>query len=160
MNKEQEKIFAFYKEFWSWKAENIGMWIGAGILEVLFAIFMMIPYAEMQSDMGMIVLPMLMGLGGGAMYIAPYITFREGTDTVSIYEKIKYLPIDYREVKKLRVKKLVLFVAKVFAVIMAFKLFFGTFGFEMIQSMDILYTVLVGFVWPIVSNLPYVWFSK
>lgn len=160
MNKEQEKIFAFYKEFWSWKAENIGMWIGAGILEVLFAIFMMIPYAEMQSDMGMIVLPMLMGLGGGAMYIAPYITFREGTDTVSIYEKIKYLPIDYREVKKLRVKKLVLFVAKVFVVIMAFKLFFGTFGFEMIQSMDILYTVLVGFVWPIVGNLPYVWFSK
>lgn len=160
MNKEQEKIFAFYKEFWSWKAENIGMWIGAGILEVLFAIFMMIPYAEIQNDTGMIVLPMLMGLGGGAMYIAPYITFREGTDTVSIYEKIKYLPIDYREVKKLRVKKLVLFVAKVFAVIMAFKLFFGTFGFEMIQSMDILYTVLVGFVWPIVSNLPYVWFSK
>ena len=90
MNKEQEKIFVFYKEFWSWKAENIGMWVGAGILEVLFAIFMMIPYAEMQSDMGMVVLPMLMGFGGGAMYISPYITFREGTDTVSIYEKIKY----------------------------------------------------------------------
>lgn len=160
MNKEQEKIFAFYKEFWSWKAENIGMWIGAGILEVLFAIFMMIPYTEMQRDMGMIALPMLFGFGGGAMYIAPYITFREGMDTVSIYEKIKYLPIDYREVKKLRVKKLVLFVAKIFAVIMVFKLFFGTFGFEMIRSMDVLYTILVGFVWPILTNLPFAYFSK
>ncbi|MBR3769436.1 MAG: hypothetical protein IKL06_02775 [Lachnospiraceae bacterium] len=160
MNKEQEKIFSFYKEFWSWKAENIGMWIGAGILEFLFGIFMMIPYAEMQSDMGMIVLPMLMGFGGGAMYIAPYITFREGQDTVSIYEKIKYLPIDYREVKKLRVKKLVLFVAKIFAVILAFKLFFSTYGTEWIRSIDIIYTILVGLVWPIVSNLPYAWFSK
>ena len=160
MNKEQEKIVAFYKEFWSWKAENIGMWIGAGILEFLFGIFMMIPYAEIQSDMGMIVLPMLMGFGGGAMYIAPYITFREGTDTVSIYEKIKYLPIDYREVKRLRVKKLVLFALKVFAVIMVFKLFFGTFGVEKIRSMDILYTTLVGLVWPIVSNLPYAYLSK
>lgn len=160
MNKEQEKIFAFYKEFWSWNAENIGMWIGAGILEVLFAIFMMIPYAEMQSDMGMVVLPMLMGFGGGAMYIAPYITFREGTDTVSIYEKIKYLPIDYREVKRLRLKKLIQFVAKIFVVILVFKLFFSTFGMEMIRGVDILYTILVGLVWPVLSVFPYVWFSK
>ena len=160
MNKEQEKIFAFYKEFWSWKAENIGMWIGAGILEVLFAIFMMIPYAEMQSDMGMIVLPMLMGLGGGAMYIAPYITFREGTDTVSIYGKIKYLPIDYREVKKLRVKKLVLFVAKVFAVVFGMHMFFTFFGAGTIRKEDVIYVILVGFVWPIVGNLPFAYFSK
>ena len=160
MNKEQEKIFAFYKEFWSWKAENIGMWIGAGILEVLFVIFMMIPYAEMQSDMGMVVLPMLMGLGGGAMYIAPYITFREGADTVSIYEKIKYLPIDYREVKKLRLKKLIQFVAKIFVVIFVCQMFFTFFGVGAIRGEDILYVVLIGFVWPIISNFPYVWFSK
>lgn len=160
MSKEQEKIFAFYKEFWSWKAENIGMWIGAGILEVLFSIFMMIPYSEMQSDMGFVVLPMMMGFGGAAMYIAPYITFREGQETVSIYEKIKYLPIDYQEVKKLRVKKLVQFVARGFAVILVFKLFFSTFGTEMIRSIDILYTILVGLVWPIISTFPCVWFSK
>jgi len=160
MNKEQEKIFVFYKEFWSWKAENIGMWIGAGILEVLFGIFMMIPYSEMQSDMGFVVLPMIMGFGGAAMYIAPYISFREGTETVSIYEKIKYLPIDYREVKKLRLKKLMQFVAKIFVVIFVFKLFFSTFGTEMIRSIDILYTILMGLVWPIVSAFPYAWFSK
>jgi len=160
MNKEQEKIFAFYKEFWSWKAENVGMWIGAGILEVLFGIFMMIPYAEMKSDMGFIVLPMMMGFGGAAMYIAPYMTFREGTDTVSIYEKIKYLPIDYREVKKLRLKKMIQFVAKIFVIIFGFYMFFTYFGVGAIRLEDVIYVALVGLVWPVVSTFPYVWFSK
>lgn len=160
MNREQEKIFAFYKEFWSWKADNIGMWIGAGILEVLFGIFMMIPYAEMQSDMGMVVLPMLMGFAGCAMYIAPYISFREGTETVSIYEKIKYLPIDYREVKKLRLKKLMQFVSKIFVIIFVCQMFFTYFGVGVIRVEDVIYVVLVGLVWPIISAFPYVWFSK
>ena len=160
MNREQEKIFAFYKEFWSWKADNIGMWIGAGILEVLFGIFMMIPYSEMQSNMGFIVLPMVMGFGGAAMYIAPYITFREGQDTVNIYEKIKYLPIDYKEVKKLRLRKLVQFVAKVFVVIFGCRMFFTYFGVGMIWVEDVIYAILVGFVWPILSNLPFAYLGK
>ena len=160
MSREQEKISAFYKEFWSWKADNIGMWIGAGIFEVLFGVFMMIPYPEMQSDMGLIVLPMMMGFAGGAMYVAPYISFREGQETVSIYEKIKYLPVDYREMKKFRLKKLVLFVAKVFIVIFACQMFFTYFGVGSIRLADVAYAVLVGLVWPIVSNLPYVWFGK
>jgi len=160
MNKEQERIFAFYKEFWSWKADNIGMWIGAGILEVLFGIFMMIPYSEMQSDMAFVVLPMMLGFGGGAMYIAPYITFREGMDTVSIYEKIKYLPIDYREMKKLRVKKLVQFVAKVFVIMFGCQMFFTYFGVGKIRLADVVYAILVGLVWPILSNLPFAYFSK
>lgn len=160
MNREQEKIFAFYKEFWSWKADNIGMWIGAGIVEVLFGIFMMIPYPEMQSDMGFVVLPMIMGFGGAAMYIAPYISFREGQDTVSIYEKIKYLPIDYLEVKKMRLRKLVQFVAKVFVIIFVCQMFFTYYGFGAIRPEDVIYAVLVGLVWPIVSNLPYAWLSK
>ena len=160
MKKEQERVFSFYKGFWSWKAENIGMWIGAGILEVLFGVFMLIPYSEIQSDMGFVILPMLMGIGGATMYMAPYLTFREGNDTVSIYEKIKYLPIDYREVKKLRLKKLIQFVAKVFAVILVIKLFFCAFGTDTIRNIDIAYTILVGLVWPIISAFPYVWFSK
>lgn len=94
------------------------------------------------------------------MYIAPYITFREGTDTVSIYEKIKYLPIDYREVKKLRLKKLIQFVAKIFVIIFVCQMFFTFFGVGAIRGEDILYVILIGFVWPIISNFPYVWFSK
>ena len=160
MNREQEKIEKFYREFWSYKAENIGMWIGAGFLEVLFGIFMMIPYPEMQSDMSFVALPLMLGFAGGAMYLAPYISFFEGQTGIAIYEKIKYLPIDYREVKKYRLKKLMMFVAKVFVIMFAGQMFFTYFGVGTIRLVDVVYAVLVGYVWPIVSNLPFAMLSK
>lgn len=160
MNSEQLKVRKFYKEFLSWKADNVGMWIGAGIIEVLFVIMMMIPYPEMQADTGFVVLPLMFGFFGPMLYMFPYITFREGQNTVSIYEKLKYLPIDYREIKKMRLIKLVLFVVKIFPIILICQLFFCTFGFEMIRTEDVVYTILVGLVWPIVSNLPYALLGK
>lgn len=160
MNKEQERVRGFYKEFLSWKAEGVGMWIGAGILEVLFVVMMMIPYQEMKLDIGLVGLPAILGFAGAALYIAPYITFHEGQNSVSIYEKIKYLPIDYCEIKKMRVTKLVLFVAKIFPVVLVCNLFFTYYGFGAIKAEDIIYVILLGMVWPIGSNLPYAWFGK
>ena len=89
MKKEQQKVRAFYKEFLSWKAESIGQWIGAGFLEVLFCIMMMVPYQEMKEDNGFVVMPMLFRFLGAMLYIAPYLTFREEGNSVSIYKKIK-----------------------------------------------------------------------
>lgn len=160
MNSEQFKVRKFYKEFLSWKADNVGMWIGAGIIEVLFVIMMMIPYPEMQTDLGFVVLPLMFGFFGPMLYIAPYITFREGQTSVSIYEKLKYLPIDYREIKKMRLINLVLFAGKVFPVILICQLFFTYFGYGAIRVEDVIYAILLGIVWPIVSNLPYAWFRK
>lgn len=160
MNSEQLKVRKFYKEFWPWKADNIGMWIGAGIIEVLFVIMMMIPYPKMQADMGFVVLPLMFGFFGPMLYMVPYITFREGQNTVSIYEKLKYLPIDYKEIKKLRLIKLVLFAVKIFPIILICQLFFTYFGFGNIRIEDVIYVILVGLVWPIMSNLPYAWFNK
>lgn len=160
MNAEQMKVRKFFKEFWSWKAENVGMWLGSGIIEVLFGIMMMIPYPEIQADMGLVALPLMFGFFGPMLYMVPYITFREGQNTVSIYEKLKYLPIDYKEIKKLRLSKLVLFVAKIFPIIFICQLFFTYFGYGHIRTEDVIYAVLVGLVWPVVSNLPYAWFSK
>lgn len=160
MNAEQIKVRKFYKEFWSWKADNVGIWIGAGIIEVLFVIMMMIPYPEMQTDMGFVALPLMFGFFGPMLYMVPYITFREGQNSVSIYEKLKYLPIDYKEIKKLRLTKLVLFVAKIFPIILICQLFFTYFGYGSIRGEDVVYAALVGLVWPVVSNLPYAWFSK
>lgn len=160
MNREQIKVRKFYKEFLSWKADNVGMWIGAGIIEVLFVIMMMIPYPEMQTDMGFVAMPLMFGFFGPMFYIAPYITFREGQNSVSIYEKLKYLPIDYKEIKKMRLIKLVLFVTKIFPIILICQLFYTYFGFGAIRVEDVIYTILVGLLWPIVSNLPYAWLGK
>ena len=160
MSTEQERVSKFYKEFLSWKAESVGMWICAGILETIFVIIMMIPYQEMKSDMGFAAMPALFGFFGPMLYICPYISFREGQNSISIYEKLKYLPIDYGEIKKMRVTKLVLFVAKIFPIALVCNLLFTYLSIGAIQIEDVAYVVLMGLIFPIVSNLPYTWFSK
>ena len=160
MNAEQRKVRAFCKEFLSWKAESVGMWIGAGILEVLYVIMMMIPYQEMKTDMAFIVFPLMFGYLGPMLYISPYLTFREGTNVVYIYEKLKYLPIDRKEIRKMRVTKLVLFVGKIFPIVCIVQLLFTYFGYGEILLEDIVYACLMGFIWPFATNLGYTWLGK
>ena len=159
MKKEQQKVRAFYKEFLSWKAESIGQWIGAGFLEVLFGIMMMVPYQEMKEDNGFVVMPMLFGFLGAMLYIAPYLTFREEENQVSIYEKIKYLPVDYRQIQKMRVWYLIRFVAKIFPVLFLLQMA-TSYWSKALTAANLIYVILLGLVWPILSNLPFAWFGK
>lgn len=159
MKKEQQKVRAFYKEFLSWKAESIGQWIGAGFLEVLFGIMMMVPYQEMKEDNGFVVMPMLFGFLGAMLYIAPYLTSREEGNQVSIYEKIKYLPVDYRQIQKMRVWYLIRFVAKIFPVLFLLQMA-TSYWSKTLTAANLIYAILLGLVWPILSNLPFAWFGK
>lgn len=159
MKKEQQKVRAFYKEFLSWKAESIGLWIGAGFLEVLFGIMMMIPYQEMREDSGFVIMPMLFGFLGAMLYIAPYLTFREEGSPVSIYEKIKYLPVDYRQIQKMRIWYLIRFVAKIFPVLFLLQMA-TSYWSKTLTAANLIYVILLGLVWPILSNLPFAWFGK
>lgn len=160
MNSEQQKVRKFYKEFLSWKAESVGMWLGAGIVETMFVISMMVPYQEMKYDMGFVALPWTFGWLGAMLYINPYLIFREEQNSVSIYEKLKYLPIDYREIKKMRTIYLIKFVMKIFPAAFVCQIAFSYFLFQEITFENIVYAVLTGLIWPIASNLPYVWHGK
>ena len=159
MKKEQQKVRAFYKEFLSWKAESIGQWIGAGFLEVLFGIMMMVPYQEMKEDNGFVVMPMLFGFLGAMLYIAPYLTFREEGNSVSIYEKIKYLPVDYRQIQKMRIWYLIRFVAKIFPILFLLQMA-TSYWSNTLTVANLIYVILLGLVWPILSNLPFAWLGK
>jgi hypothetical protein len=94
---EREKIFeAFFQEFFSWSAGNVGVWLAAGIFEFIVGIFMWFPYQDMQN-MGMIGLVGFFSVWGGMYYVWPYMQFQEGIQagkkTVRIYEKLQYLPL-------------------------------------------------------------------
>ena len=105
MSDEQRKVRKFYKEFLSWKAENIGVWIGTGFIEVLFAVMMMIPYQEMLHDPGLFVFP-------------------------------------------------VLFVGKIFPIMMILQLLCAYWSFKEITIANIIYAIGMGFVLPVLGNLP------
>lgn len=157
MREEQKKVRAFYKNFLSWKAENVGMWIGAGLMETFFAISMMIPYQEIRLDKGVLAFPLMFGLLGPMLYLVPYRKFMEQQQWCNIYEKLKYLPIDKKEIRKMRAVYLFSFVGKIFPIVFVIQLLFSYWMFDEVTIQNIIYGILTGFVWPYLSNLPMVW---
>ena len=161
---DQQMIRKFYKEFLSWKAENIGLWIAAGFLEMLFLIFMAIPLRDYSTGEGIeaatILLAVLFGWLAPLFYIMPYIAFKEGADQSSISAKLKYLPVDIREIQKMRVIYLTKFVVKLFPMALLLQLCTSWYSYHAIGWQNICYVVGAALIWPLISNLPIAIFSR
>ena len=159
MNSEQRKVRKFYKEFLTWSADNMGLWLAAGFMEVLHGVMMMVPYQEMLEERAFILFPLLLGFAGPYFYLSPYITFREDTVSYSIYERIKYLPVDFREIQKMRTLYLAKFVGKIAPIFILCQLFFAHFSYGITWG-NVVYAFFGAIIWPFVSNFPIAWFSK
>lgn len=159
MNSEQMKVRKFYKEFFSWSADNLGPWIAAGFMEVFYFAMMAIPYEEILEEGAFVLFPLMLGFFGAYFYLNPYIVFREDTKTYSIYERIKFLPVDFREIQKMRTIYLAKFVAKIAPMIILIQLLTTHFSYG-ITVESVVYAVFGGLIWPFLSNLPVAWFSK
>ena len=159
MNSEQRKVREFYKNLLSLSAENVGMWFVAGFFEFICFVMMAVPYQEMLEEGPLMVIPMMFGSFAAYFYLCPYLTFREGAKSVSIYERIKYLPVDYREIQKMRSIYLAKFVLKTFPAMLVVQLLTTLFSYEITMA-NILYAVGVSLLLPLLINLPVAWFSK
>lgn len=159
MNSEQRKVRKFYKEFLSWSADNIGLWIAAGFMEAFYFGLMAIPYQEMLEEGAFIIFPLMCGFIGPYFYLQPYITFRENTESYSIYERLKYLPVDFREIQKMRTIYLAKFVLKIAPAMILVQLLTANFSYE-ITIENVMYAVFFGLIWPFLTNLPIAWYSK
>lgn len=137
----------------------MGLWLAAGFMETFFCVLAMIPYQEMMLDKEFMLFPLLFGFAGPFFYLRPYITFREGTESYSIYERIQFLPVDYGEIQKMRTIYLAKFVAKIFPIVFLLQMLFSYWFFK-ITIANVVYAVLIGLVWPFLSNLPAAWFSR
>ncbi len=159
LEKQQELLQMFYKDFFSWSSESIGSWIGAGIFEFFHCIFMWIPYQEISKEFG-VVFWMYFGLMGTMFYLIPYIRFQEERQRHNIYEKLKYLPVTLMGIRIFRLKKLTVFCAKMFVVFLAGQLFFSLVVFHEITWANIWYLIMCGFLIPYGMNAIVWWWSK
>lgn len=159
MNSEQRKVRKFYKEFLSWSADNIGLWIAAGFMEVFYLGLMAIPYQEMLEEGAFMIFPLMCGFAGSYFYLQPYITFREDAESYSIYERLKYLPVDFREIQKMRTIYLAKFVLKIAPAMILVQLLTTNFSYG-ITIENVMYAVFCGLIWPFLTNLPIAWYSK
>lgn len=162
---QQMIIRSFFKEFLNWKTECIGNWIGTGCFQLIFWVCIaIVPVQEVvgesELDRIMIVLGMALGWLPSFLYIMPYVTYKERRQDCSICAKLKYLPVDIREIQKLRLTLLTKFVIKMFPVSFTLQLLTAWYSYGEIGWMNIAYVFVTAFLWPWVLNAPVAWFSR
>lgn len=164
ISREQQLVRKFYKEFLSWKAENVGIWIGAGFVELFLLLFVAVPFQEILGDGELERLMLILGAVFGWMapflYIMPYITFKEEQKDCSISAKLQYLPVNIREIQKMRVSYLVKFVLIQFGVALVLQLLTSWFTYHEIIRYNVLYATVAALIWPLVVNLPVAMYSR
>lgn len=158
VSEEQKMIRLFYKEFLSWKSENIGMWIGAGFVEMFLLISTMVPFQEVlgtsEIEKTIIIMVAVVGWLAPFLYIMPYVTFKEEQKDCSITAKLKYLPVDIKEIQKMRVTYLLKFVVKQFLVALVLQILTSMYSYGEITWANVWYIVVAALVWPLVVNMP------
>ena len=145
--KQQKVIAEFFKDFHSWSASNIGMWIGAGFFIMFQLIFMWIPYQDMAED-NLSGLMLIFSVWGAFLYILPYVSYNVMGKQYRIYDKIKYFPVSLQQLRLFRLKKLAKFCSITFVVFLAGQLLFSYIGYHEIGIGSILYPVIGGFLIP------------
>lgn len=140
-------IAEFFHEFLSWRAESIGIWVGCGLLELLFIICMVVP-VQADPDYELIFMAILMGGLGAIVYLQPYMVFMENGKSNSIYRKIKYFPVERAEVYRFRIKKLLRFLLIIIIPVGAIHLLAAQFAYGGICLMNVVVVIGAGFLLP------------
>ena len=171
MTDEQRKIRRFYKDFLGWKAETIGTWIGAGFLVLFMLIGCSVPAQEMLSfgaddvDMMGWIMVLMFGPLAGLLYLRPYtieteMVYTNEAKNVRIIDKLKYLPISLKEIRKMKVIYLLKFYAKIAPFCMVLQILTSLYSYNEVTWKNALYIFVMAFVWPVVGNLPMILAEK
>lgn len=133
---------------------NAGVW---GILEV---IMMIVPWQAVQKQgelHGIIWIVALWSINAPLYYMMPYQQFRENGKSVSLYKKIKYLPVDIRQVKIVRVEYLLAFLKKTFIAAMIVQLISTLLFYHTLSIWNIVYVLILGGFLPFVITVSSIW---
>lgn len=148
--REQNIIDKFFKEFFTWSADNLGYKIVAGFFLFIHGCFMAFPYQDIKDSE--ILLMQFFAYMGYFMYITPYLQFTEKGRVLKLKEKLKYLPISRKQLRLYRLRKLIIFSIKLLAVYLLLQLFFTLVIYHELTLGNFLYPLLCGFVFPVAVN--------
>jgi len=165
LSQEQKMIREFFKEFLSWNTESIGNWLGAGVAEFFFLLSIgIIPFQEMleeiigpvecSSDVLFVLIFAVLGWLPAFYYIGPYIAFKEERKDCSITAKLKYLPVDLKEIQKMRVIYVMKFIGKQFLAAFCLQMLAAWFICHEITWMNVVYVICAALLWPAVLVVP------
>lgn len=158
--KDNNLLEQFYKDLLRKKMENVALWVVAGIFEVPLFILLVIPYQVISVEKIWFVMAAMCGTFGTMFYLMPYVRFSENQKQHSLLEKLRYVPLDLERVKRFRAKKMIFLQGKIFLVAFIGQVFFSTIVRKEFGWLNIGYVILFGFIWPLVSCVPYAYWGK
>lgn len=160
IDKSREEVLnSFFKDFFSWKADNIGYWILAAMVELEAVCVMCIPFQNINKK-NIWWISLILIVCGVIEYINPYIYYKDDRKNRCIYDTIKYLPVSLEELKLFRWKKSVKFCLKMFGIFFAGQIIFSLICFHQIGWGNLLFPIVGGLLIPLVMSGIYVWTVK
>lgn len=154
--KQQEVLDSFFKELFTWDMANVGFWIVTGVMEFILGVLMFFPMEELREMYGLMWFASIWGAGS---YVMAYLQIQDNGKPCKVYEKLKYLPIFLQQIRLFRLRKLIVFSAKITVVFCVAQLISAIFTREFGLA-TILYPVCYGFVIPVLLVGGITWFSK
>ena len=164
-NLEQEtKISQFFTQYHSIRDWNkAGNTIGAVAIDVIMVGLMGIPVQNFlqngfdKEDFFLISIFFLMNIVAFLLYMKSYNCFQENQQLCAFYDKLKYLPIDKKVLRNIKVRYMLRFESKVFLAALAMQLLFAAILYHCISWENIVYVVVVVFVLPVLLGIWDIW---
>ena len=157
ISKSREQVLdKFYKDFFTWKADNIGYWILVGIMETICVFFMCMPFQDISED-GFVGFAAIIAVWGAWFYINPYIFYMKEGKRKRIYHVINYLPVSIKELRIFQLKKVALFCCIMFLIFLVVQMMFAWICFREISWGNLIYPFVCGFVAPMLSYVLSIW---
>lgn len=160
-NLEQEtKIEQFFNVYYSIKDwDKAGNTIGAVAIAVITGGLMGIPiqnfmpYCFEKDDILFIFIFAAMAMTAAVVYLKSYSFFQENQNVYSFGDKLKYLPVDKKALKNIRIRHLFRFESRFYLASLVMQLFFSVIMYHSITWMNIIYVTVVILVIPMLAGM-------
>lgn len=158
---QRERIRRFDEEMISYQSNGFPVKWGERLYGGIMLLMLFMPAEFLMEEKGMIFLILLWtAVMGPSLYLTPYLRIREQGKTVSYLRKIKYLPLDIKQVKYVRIGYLAKFLKKIVLIACIEQIVFGTFICGQNIFVGVLYAVVAGGIIPMLWNTAVIWVEQ
>lgn len=156
---ERERIRAFDEEVLSYQSSGLPpVWarrFWGGLMGLFTTAGACVIWDEPFDSM--ILLAGMWALLAPYFYISTYLRIRENGSTVHLYGKIRYLPVDIRQVKIVRIGYLVRMIRGPLVISLVIQIFFALVIDSRYLILRLLFVLIAGGVIPFLANTAAIW---
>lgn len=160
--KQREKIREFDELQISYQRTGLPPQLAGWVGYIFCAVTAMCPaqayFSEKDSIWSLLLLSYLWTVLGAQYFMAPYLQFREKKKTVTVLQKIIYLPVDIREIKIVWLGYLAVYIRKLFLLALVVQLLVSLLVYHAITFWNLLLVVCIAGL-PLLINGLMIWYS-